>query len=104
MSSGPWRAVVVNDEGRLGTGKVSIRRAWHPLLSATICRILDEIGINWTLHTGNGRAVIIIEMDSNDDARLLALWDELTDLRVQYIDARQRSVGVQTSFLEGGPE
>lgn len=81
--------------------RVRIRKPWNPLLSPLVCRLLDELGIRWGVETEDGHGAIIIEMDGADDARLLAVWDELSDLRVRYIDARQRSIGIQTSFLEG---
>lgn len=83
---------------------IEIRQPWKPMWGKQICGILDDLRITWRLTTDNGRGAIIIEMDEADDQRFLALWDELSDIRARYIDAKQRSAAVQASFLKGGQE
>jgi hypothetical protein len=81
-----------------------IRKAWNSAVSPMLCRILDELGISWTVDASNGHGEIVIEMDEMDDARLLSLWDELSDVRARYIDEKQRSTEIragQRSFWGG---
>lgn len=79
--------------------KIQVRKAWNPVVSPIMCRMLDELGISWGIDAKDGHGTIVVEMDEVDDGRLLALWDELSDIRARYIDERQRSVEVTAGQL-----
>lgn len=81
--------------------KVTIKKTWEPVLGQILCDVLEELDIEWTIAVDDGHGAIVIEMDFSDDAKLLAIWDELSDIRARYLDAKQRSIGEQLTFLEG---
>jgi len=60
-------------------------------------------GIPHCLGNGTGPR-LVFTMDAADDARLLELWNRLTELRIQYLEARQSQRVEQLSFLEGSEE
>ena len=66
---------------------------------------LRAAGISCRVDRSNGQGPrLTISMKEGDDLRLLALWDELTQLRVLYLEERQRQRVEQLSFLEGSEE
>ena len=81
--------------------KIRIRKPWHEQGSLALVRALTYLGIVCRFQNDNGRGAIIVELDDADDQALLRLWDELTDLRVCYIDAKQELMVTQMSYLEG---
>jgi len=64
-------------------------------------RALTYLGVVCRFDNNNGQGAIIIELDDADDQALLRLWDELTDLRLYYIEAKQELMVTQMSYLEG---
>ena len=81
--------------------KIRIRKPWHEQGSLALVRALTYLGIVCRFQNDNGQGAIIMEIDDLDDQALLRLWDELTDLRVSYIDAKQELMVTQMSYLEG---
>lgn len=77
-----------------------IRIPWNDG-SLIMLDVLGHLGISVDFDSDNGQGQLVVRMDEEDDARMLALWDELTDLRVRYIDARQGEVAEQLSYLGG---
>lgn len=84
--------------------KITIKKAWDEQGSLALVRALTYLGIVCRFQNDNGRGAIIMELDDADDQALLRLWDELTDLRVSYIEARQQQVVDQLTFLPGDEE
>lgn len=68
--------------------------------SLVMVEVLGYLGIPVDFDSDDGQGQLIVRMDEEDDARMLALWDELTDLRVRYLDAKQEMVATQLSYLE----
>jgi len=81
--------------------KIRIRKPWDEQGSLALVRALTYLGIECEFDSDNGQGAITIDMDDADDQALLRLWDELTDLRVSYIEARQELLVIQLSYLEG---
>lgn len=81
--------------------KIRITKPWDEQGSLALLRALTYLGIVCRFQNDNGRGAIIINMDDVDDQALLRLWDELTDLRVSYIEAKQEQFVTQLSYLEG---
>ncbi len=81
--------------------KIRIRKPWDEQGSLALVRALTYLGIVCCFQNDNGQGAIIIEMDDADDQALLRLWDELTDLRVSYIEAKQELMVTQLSYLGG---
>jgi len=79
---------------------IKVKKTWNGASSALLCYVLDQLELRWMIRADNGRGSLIIEMDDEDDARLLGIWEELSDIRARYLDARQRSLGTQLTFLE----
>ena len=65
--------------------------------------LLRAAGIRYRQGNGTGPR-LVITIDAADDARLLELWNQLTDLRLRYLEAKQRERVEQLSFLEGSEE
>jgi len=66
---------------------------------------LRAAGISCRVDRSNGQGPrLTISMKEGDDLRLLALWDEITGLRMRYLAARQAERVVQMTFLEGSEE
>ena len=66
---------------------------------------LRALEISHRVDRSNGKGPrLMITMKEGDDLRLLALWDELTDLRLRYLEARQNERVEQLTFLEGSEE
>ena len=62
---------------------------------------LKALGIACRLERGNGQAArLFVSIDPQDDIQLLRLWDQLTDLRVHYLELRQAKVADQLSFMD----
>lgn len=73
------------------------------LVILTAC--LGALDIEFRLERGNGQVPrLLVIMDAEDDARLLGLWERLTDLRMRYIETRQFITVEQLSFLGGSEE
>ena len=71
-------------------------------VSAVLRDILVRMGIEHWIEVGNGHGPqLVVQLRPGDDQQLLALWDELTALRVRYLEARQAQVVQQLSFLDG---
>ena len=70
----------------------------HPDLQG----LLTALGIPWAIYSnGTGDWVDIFLSDEADD-RLLELWDQLTSLRWQYVEQRQRGQATQLALpMEG---
>ena len=81
--------------------KIRIRKPWDEQGSLALVRALTYLGIVCRFDNNNGQGAIIIELDDADDQALLRLWDELTDLRLYYIEAKQELMVTQMSYLEG---
>ena len=72
---------------------------------AFLAPCLDALGIAHVPDEGNGSGpAITAKMRRGDDERLLLLLDELTDLRMRYLTARQEQVAVQLNLWEGSEE
>ena len=69
----------------------------------TLIPCLLAAGIPYRQGNGSGPHLVVI-MDAADDARLLELWEQLTELRTRYLEGRQRQRVEQLSFLEGSEE
>ena len=69
---------------------------------------LMQLRVPCTTHIGNMRRgegpALTLKMRPQDDEKLLRLWDEITDLRMRYLAARQAERVVQLSYLEGSEE
>lgn len=62
---------------------------------------LKALGIRCRLERSNGQAGrLLITLAPQDDVRLLRLWDQLTDLRVRYLELRQATIADQLSFMD----
>lgn len=81
--------------------KIRIRKPWDEQGSLALVRALTYLGVVCRFDNNNGQGAIIIELDDADDQALLRLWDELTDLRLYYIEAKQELMVTQMSYLEG---
>lgn len=81
--------------------KLTITKPWDEQGSLALVRALTYLGIVCRFQNDNGRGAIIMDLDDADDQALLRLWDELTDLRVRYIDAKQELIVTQLTYLEG---
>ena len=81
--------------------KIRISKAWDEQGSLVLVRALTYLGIVCRFQNENGRGAIIMELDDADDQALLRLWDELSDLRMCYIEAKQEVMVTQLSYLEG---
>lgn len=81
--------------------KIRIKKPWDEQGSLALVRALTYLGIVCRFQNHNGRGAIIMELDDADDQALLRLWDELTDLRVSYIEAKQDLMVTQLSYLGG---
>ena len=69
---------------------------------------LLQLRVHCITHIGNmvrgeGPA-LTLKIRPEDDKKLLHLWDEITDLRMRYLAARQAERVVQLSYLEGSEE
>lgn len=84
--------------------KTEIRIPWDEDGSLALAEALIHLGITVRFHADNGKGSLLIYLDEEDDAAVLALWDELTDLRVTYMEARQSAIVDQLTFLPGGDE
>ena len=81
--------------------KITIKKPWDEQGSLALVRALTYLGIVCRFQNDNGQGAIVMELDDVDDQALLRLWDELTDLRVCYIEAKQELMVTQMSYLEG---
>jgi len=68
--------------------------------STDFLRILSTLQIDWHIAiSGNGGgSSILVELDDETDARLLAIWEELTALRFGYLATQP----IQLALWEGG--
>ena len=83
---------------------VEIRIPWDEEGSLALARVLGYLGIDVRFAADNGTGALLIYLDDGDDQAVLALWDELTDLRVRYMEARQAAIVDQLTFLPDGEE
>jgi len=81
--------------------KIEIRIPWDEEGSLALVWTLIRLGIDVRFAADNRTGALLIYLDEEDDQAVLALWDELTDLRVRYIEARQAALVEQLSYLEG---
>lgn len=66
---------------------------------------LKVLGIASRLERGNGQTSrLLITLSPQDDSRLLGLWDQLTDLRVLYLQLRQATIAEQLTFIDDDEE
>ncbi len=80
---------------------VTIKIPWDRKGSLTLVRCLRQLGIHCQFNPESRQGSVSIDMDDEADARVLALWDELSDLRVRFIEENQRQAVEQLSYLEG---
>jgi len=72
---------------------------------AALARSLRALDVECRLQSGNGQSPrLVVTIGPEDDGRLLALWEQLTDLRVRYLEGRQAMIVEQLSFLEASGE
>ena len=65
---------------------IPIRVAFTPVLLS----LLTTMGIGTRMIPDDGHGPLLeVLLDDEKDERLLALWDQLTDLRVRFIEANQ---------------
>ena len=69
----------------------------------TLCAVLRALGIGYTsLVSSNGDGDWVqLEWDAERDQRLLDLLEHLADLRLAYVDYRQRHYQLTLPGLEG---
>lgn len=59
-------------------------------------RVLSALNIPWREDAGNGRGpAVIVELDEETDKKLLAVWEELTELQYRYVAACQGADHIQ---------
>ena len=71
-----------------------------------LLKVLSALGIRWQLlppRNGEGEWALV-EMDPEADERLLDVWERLTDLRLCYLDYRQRSHAIQLALPFAGAQ
>lgn len=71
-----------------------------------LLRVLTVLGIRWDLAlSGNGGGHWVeVELDDEEDRRLLHVWECLTDLRFRYVEYLQQAQGIQLALPLGGPD
>ena len=79
--------------------KTEIKIPWDAEGSLALAWTLIRLGVEVKFASDNGTGALLIYLDDADDEAVLALWDELTDLRVRYIEARQAAAVDQLTFL-----
>jgi len=80
--------------------KTEIRIPWDEEGSLALAWTLIRLGIDVRFAADNGTGALLIYMDQKDDQAVLALWDELSDLRVRYIEAKQAAIAEQLRLPE----
>ena len=80
--------------------KIEVRIPYSEEMPLAFLKALEEIGIPCRFMAENGSGALLITMGDEEDAQLLSLWDELTDLRLRYIEAKQEAIAEQLT-LEG---
>lgn len=67
---------------------------------------LLQLNVLTTTHfpRNGSKLSLTVKMHAGDDEKLLRLWDEITDLRMRYLEARQAERVVQLTYLEGSEE
>ena len=79
---------------------IEIRVPWDEEGSLAMVRVLGYLVIDVRFAADNGTGVLVIYMDQKDDEAVLALWDELSELRVRYIEAKQAAIAEQLRLPE----
>jgi len=79
---------------------IEIRIPWDEEGSLALAWTLIRLGIDVRFAADNGTGALLIYMDDKDDSAVLALWDELSELRVRYIEAKQAAIAEQLRLPE----
>ena len=77
---------------------IEIRIPWDEEGSLALAWTLIRLAIDVRFAADNGTGALLIYMNQKDDAAVLALWDELSELRVRYIEAKQTAIAEQLSL------
>ena len=75
--------------------KTEIRIPWDEESSLALIESLLILDIDCRFGGDNGTGIFSVYLDDADDGALLRLWDELSHLRVKYIDAKQKELDQQ---------
>ena len=84
----------------MNSEKIEIRIPWDEEGSLALAWTLIRLGIDVRFAADNGTGALLIYLDEEDDQAVLALWDELSDLRVRYIEAKQAAIAEQLRLPE----
>ena len=84
----------------MSSEKTEIRIPWDEEGSLALAWTLIRLGIEVRFAADNGTGALLIYLDEEDDQAVLALWDELSDLRVRYIEAKQAAIAEQLRLPE----
>ncbi|HUW94552.1 MAG TPA: hypothetical protein VMW58_02095 [Anaerolineae bacterium] len=79
---------------------IEIRIPWDEEGSLALAWTLIRLAIDVRFAADNGTGALLIYMNQKDDAAVLALWDELSELRVRYIEAKQAAIAEQLRLPE----
>ena len=82
----------------MNSEKIEIRIPWDEEGSLALAWTLIRLGIEVRFAAENGTGALLIYLDQEDDQAVLALWDELSELRVRYIEAKQTAIAEQLSL------